>query len=335
MSPMKWRNQRRQIMNFDEKTIYTIQGKTKFSPENIEKVLRLFDILNEIFALPELSKYYALKGGTALNMFYFTIPRLSVDIDLNYQGENRDEMLENKARHEKIFQKLFQQKGYEIRRMPSEHAGGKWRLGFKNIIGQPQNLEVDLAYMLRVPLMPTELRSSQDFCGYKAENIRLLDIHELAAGKFCALLSRCKPRDLFDAHRLLNHIHWNHAKLRECFTIYAGFNKVDFSTIESLSELKFDLAQFKAQLIATLPAGSIQVSEKEYLDNLIQECQQKLQIILPFSEPEKKFLHAINHQGAIIPELVSPDPKMQENILHHPMLAWKALNVRNYLAKRK
>ena len=137
-------------MYFDEKTIYSIQEKTGFNAENIEKVLRLFDLLNNIFADPELSKYYALKGGTALNMFYFSIPRLSVDIDLNYQGENRDEMLENKSRHEKIFQKIFQEKGYEIRRMPTEHAGGKWRLAFQNMIGQNQNLEVDLAYMLRI-----------------------------------------------------------------------------------------------------------------------------------------------------------------------------------------
>ena len=321
-------------MYFDEKTICSIQEKTGFNAENIEKVLRLFDLLNNIFADPELSKYYALKGGTALNMFYFSIPRLSVDIDLNYQGENRDEMLENKSRHEKIFQKIFQEKGYEIRRMPTEHAGGKWRLAFQNMIGQNQNLEVDLAYMLRIPLMPVELRSSQDFCGYKAENIKLLDIHELAAGKFCALLSRCKPRDLFDAHMLLTHVQWNPVKLRECFTTYAGFNKIDFSKINSLGELKFDLAQFKAQLIATLPAGSVQGSEKEYLEKLIQECRQKLLIILPFSESELKFLQTINHQGIILPELVSADPKMQENILHHPMLAWKALKVKEYLAKR-
>lgn len=335
MLQMKWTRSRRKSMYFDEKAIYSIQEKTGFNTENIEKVLRLFELLNDIFADPELSQYYALKGGTALNMFYFSIPRLSVDIDLNYQGEDRNEMLKNKSGHEKLFQKIFQKKGYSIRRMPSEHAGGKWRLGFKNMIGQNQNLEVDLAYMLRVPLMPVEQRSSQDFCGYRAENIKLLDIHELAAGKFCALLSRCKPRDLFDAHKLLTSVQWNPVKLRECFTIYAGFNKMDFSSIDSLGKLKFDLAQFKAQLIATLPAGTVQTSEKEYLEYLIQECRQKLQIILPFSKSEKEFLQAINHKGEILPELVSSDKAMQENILHHPMLAWKILNVKNYLAKQK
>ena len=322
-------------MSFDEKTVWLIQEKTQFNTDNIEKVLRLLEILNEIFAHPVLNKFYALKGGTALNLFYFNIPRLSVDIDLNYQGLDRSEMLENKKEHEKIFQKLFQEKGYTVKRMPEEHAGGKWRLNYKNIMGQDQNLEVDLAYMLRVPLMTTEIRSSNDFCGFKAQNIRVLNIHELAAGKFCALLSRCKPRDLFDAHLLLHNISWNKQKLRECFTTYAAFNKDDFSQIEALGDVKFDLSQFKAQLIATLPAGSITLSPEEYLNKLISECREKLDIILPFSDSEKNFLKEVNFTGNIYPEMVSEDESMQMNIRNQPMLAWKCLNVKNYRSKQK
>ena len=322
-------------MSFDEKTVWLIQEKTQFNTDNIEKVLRLLEILNKIFAHPVLNKFYALKGGTALNLFYFNIPRLSVDIDLNYQGLDRSEMLENKKEHEKIFQKLFQEKGYTVKRMPEEHAGGKWRLNYKNIMGQDQNLEVDLAYMLRVPLMPTEIRSSNDFCGFKAQNIRVLNIHELAAGKFCALLSRCKPRDLFDAHLLLHNISWNKQKLRECFTTYAAFNKDDFSQIEALGDMKFDLSQFKAQLIATLPAGSITLSPEEYLNKLISECREKLDIILPFSDSEKNFLKEVNFTGNIYPEMVSEDESMQMNIRNQPMLAWKCLNVKNYRSKQK
>ena len=322
-------------MSFDEKTVWLIQEKTQFNTDNIEKVLRLLEILNEIFAHPVLNKFYALKGGTALNLFYFNIPRLSVDIDLNYQGLDRSEMLENKKEHEKIFQKLFQVKGYTVKRMPEEHAGGKWRLNYKNIMGQDQNLEVDLAYMLRVPLMPVEIRSSNDFCGFKAQNIRVLNIHELAAGKFCALLSRCKPRDLFDAHLLLHNISWNKQKLRECFTTYAAFNKDDFSQIDALGDMKFDLSQVKAQLITTLPAGSITLSPEEYLNKLITECRGKLDIILPFSDSENKFLQEVNFTGNIYPEMVSEDEAMQMNIRNHPMLAWKCLNVKNYRSKQK
>ena len=37
-------------MSFDEKTVWTIQKKTQFNTDNIEKVLRLLEILNKIFA---------------------------------------------------------------------------------------------------------------------------------------------------------------------------------------------------------------------------------------------------------------------------------------------
>lgn len=46
--------------------------------------------------LPEVSKEscFALKGGTAINLFYRDMPRLSVDIDLAYLPlKSRDESL--------------------------------------------------------------------------------------------------------------------------------------------------------------------------------------------------------------------------------------------------
>lgn len=50
-----------------------------------------------IQALPEIAKEkaFALKGGTAINLFYRDFPRLSVDIDLTYLPlKPRDEALE-------------------------------------------------------------------------------------------------------------------------------------------------------------------------------------------------------------------------------------------------
>ena len=52
----------------------------------LEKVLRLLELLDEIAQDPVLSQRLALKGGTALNVFYLDLDRLSVDIDLNYVG---------------------------------------------------------------------------------------------------------------------------------------------------------------------------------------------------------------------------------------------------------
>ena len=67
---------------------------TGFRPDVLEKVAQLLTLLNALRSHPFLGGKLALKGGTALNLFIFNVPRLSVDIDLNYIGtENRDGML--------------------------------------------------------------------------------------------------------------------------------------------------------------------------------------------------------------------------------------------------
>lgn len=50
----------------------------------IEKVLHLLRLLQAMNTHPFLKGKWVLKGGTALNLFLFNLPRLSVDIDLNY-----------------------------------------------------------------------------------------------------------------------------------------------------------------------------------------------------------------------------------------------------------
>ena len=57
---------------------------TGFRAEVLEKVIHLLNLLETLHKHPFLKNRLALKGGTALNLFLFDVPRLSVDIDLNY-----------------------------------------------------------------------------------------------------------------------------------------------------------------------------------------------------------------------------------------------------------
>jgi len=55
----------------------------------------LLGLLEGLRKHPYLKDRLALKGGTALNLFLFDLPCLSVDIDVNYIGSaDRDVMLE-------------------------------------------------------------------------------------------------------------------------------------------------------------------------------------------------------------------------------------------------
>ena len=87
--------------------------------------------------------------------------------------------------------------------MPDEHAGGKWYLRYKSALGHNENLELDLNFMYRVPLLPLVTADSHPIGSYQGTQVCLLDIHELAAGKLAALLSRRASRDLFDVRGLL------------------------------------------------------------------------------------------------------------------------------------
>lgn len=57
-----------------------------FRVDVLEKAIRLMELLEALRSHPYLKTRVALKGGTALNLFVFDVPRLSVDVDLNYVG---------------------------------------------------------------------------------------------------------------------------------------------------------------------------------------------------------------------------------------------------------
>ena len=59
---------------------------TGFRTDILEKVGLLMHLLEAVRSHPFLKGRLALKGGTALNLFVFDVPRLSIDIDLNKTG---------------------------------------------------------------------------------------------------------------------------------------------------------------------------------------------------------------------------------------------------------
>jgi hypothetical protein len=74
--------------------------------------------------------------------------------------------------------------------VPAEHAGGKWQLRYPSAGGQGGNLEVDVNFMFRIPLWPVKTIDSRPLGIWQAVGIQVVDVHELAAGKLCALMSR-------------------------------------------------------------------------------------------------------------------------------------------------
>lgn len=203
-----------------------------FRPDMLEKVFRLLSLLETLRSNAFLRPRVALKGGTAINLFLLQVPRLSVDIDLNYVGSgDRAVMLADKPKLEQSIQMVCVREGLTVKRVPSEHAGGKWRLSFVNTAGSSDKLEVDLNFMLRVPLWPVTTLDSKSLGPVVAKEIAVVDRHELAAGKLAALCSRHACRDIFDARELLRRTDIDRRKLRLAFVVYGGLNRKDWRTV--------------------------------------------------------------------------------------------------------
>ena len=92
-----------------------IANKQNFIRDTLEKVVRLSEALDYINSNPIMKGCLALKGGTAINLTVFHLPRLSVDIDLDYCSEgNRDEMLEQRQKISEDLKKFMQTQGYTL-----------------------------------------------------------------------------------------------------------------------------------------------------------------------------------------------------------------------------
>ena len=302
---------------------------TGFRPDVLEKAIQLLGLLEAIHSHPFLRGKLALKGGTALNLFVFDVPRLSVDIDLNYVGaEGREEMLDERPRIEEAMQAVFSREDFGIRRIPQDHAGGKWSLRYPTASGQSGRIDVDINYMYRVPLWPTTTMDSHSLGGWRATGIPVVDIHELAAGKVAALLARRKARDLFDSRLVLSIRGLDLARLRTAFVVYGAMARRDWRTV-SVEDVALDPAELSSQLVPALRISRIQGRETVgYGEDLVVECRQALDVLLPFNDAERAFLDLLLDKGKIDATLLTPDEMLQERIQAQPLLEWKAQNVR-------
>src|SRR5216683_1142228 len=116
-------------MRFDSKRFPTTAKSTGFDAGNLEKVLRLRELLNEFQKHSFLRGKLVLKGGTALNLFYLGLARLPVDIDLNYIANiGHDEMMADRADIVKAVEQITTGLGYKLQNGVDDYALREWQI---------------------------------------------------------------------------------------------------------------------------------------------------------------------------------------------------------------
>ena len=317
-------------MRFGAEDVQEHAASLGFRPDSIEKVFRLLSLLEALRSNAFLRPRVALKGGTAINLFLFDVPRLSVDLDFNYVGSaDRDTMLSDKPKVGQAIQAVCAREGLTVRWMPSEHAGGKWRLSFTNTAGSSDHLEIDLNFLLRVPLWAVTTLDSKAVGPAVAKQIAVVDRHELAAGKLAALCARNASRDIFDARELLGRHDLDPSKLRLAFVVYGGRNRKDWRSVR-VEDIQAEAPELKRELVPLLRADfrPKDAGIDLWTQTLVRETRELMASLLPLAHHEREFIERLNDAGDIEPELLTGDPAMQAIIRAQPGLRWKAFNVK-------
>lgn len=301
-----------------------------YKPENLEKVKKLLFILEQFMSLEYLRSRLVLKGGTALNLFHFDpVPRLSVDIDFNYIGDEDPEVMKTERPIiEDAISKILIQNKFEEDRKPNSYAGGKSIWKYDSVLGQKGNLEIDLNYMYRLPLWPISyisplINTETSF------SVPVLDIHELAAGKLTALFARNASRDLFDAHYLLKNCKLNEEQLRTSFVIYISMSSIPLINL-SPTQVIMDTRDIRNKLLPVLSQTDIPRKQKEielWAQNLLIELQSRLKLFLPLNANEITFINKIREEGVIEPKLITTEEYLSKIILAHPLIRRKISKV--------
>lgn len=161
-----------------------------------------------ITALPYVAeeKCFALKGGTAINLFVRNMPRLSVDIDLAYLPvEDRDTSLGAIDAALKRIEAHMRKAMYAIRVEKAVLSGTNYCIRLTIVQGRVQ-VKVEVTPVLRGSVHPPQEKELSDIAAneYGYASMQLLSFEDLYGGKLCAALDRQHPRDLFDIHYLLN-----------------------------------------------------------------------------------------------------------------------------------
>ena len=254
------------------------------NPTYVQTVNLLLDIAPTVFQTPR----FAMKGGTALNLFVQDLPRLSVDIDvvfINHQAD-RDKALAEIAQELQRIEAAIAVMGYETRTRKM-HGGDEVKL---DIFSAAAEVKVEVNVVFRGTVLPIQTRSlSEKTQALFSKNIQIpvLASAELYGSKLVAALDRQHPRDFFDVLKMYES-HGLTQEILDCFVAYlAGHNRpvheVLFSNahpIEATFKNEFvgmtsdtiqleELLHTQKRLMAELPRALTQ-NHKNFLTSLLE-----------------------------------------------------------------
>jgi len=279
--------------------------------EYVDTVRWLLAVAPAVFRPPR----FALKGGTALNLFVQDMPRLSVDIDLVFTDHtlDREAALKAIAADLKSIKSEISAMGHRAD-LPTTKGGDEVKL---IIEGNGVRVKVEVNFVFRGTVLPVVQRplisTAQDIFTTDI-TLPVLDTAELYGGKLVAAMDRQHPRDIFDVLKMTERFGWQPSFV-DCFVAYlAGHNR---PVHEVLFPKKLPLEPAFTNEFVGMTRDGVAL-------DLLKETQERLIAQLPrtLSTSHREFLLS----------LVRAEPEWElmpfNHLQHLPALQWKLLNLR-------
>ena len=315
-------------MRYNKEEILKVANKYNFQRDIFEKTLRIKNIIDFFQIDNVLKNHFLLKGGTAINLVFLNLPRLSVDIDMDYYpNDDKNNMLINREKITEIIKEYMIEQDYQLSNIRHSHSLDSYVFRYKNAGGNNDVLKIELNYSLRAHvLLPSILPIVSDAFGIKTL-VRTVNPIEVYASKINALFNRAASRDLYDVYNLTKLYYGKIEKdfLRKIVLFYgviSSKNSDNYLDLNSIDKISF--SRIKSELFPTL---TIRETRKTFdLEVVKGEVKSYLKELLNLTKNEKEFLEKFKI-GIYEPELLFDNVEIINRIKKHPMALWKVYKI--------
>ena len=306
-------------MNYSKEYISRLGTETGFISSNIEKVLRLLDVLNYVFnELDSEHQKLVLKVGTAINLLMTSLSRLSVDIDLDYIGFLEKEKVE--IDREEILNRIDSfmiKEGYSISLKSRESKILTSRTySYTNAFGNKDNIKVEINFIDRIHIF-SDISKTVTYFNREIE-LHIPKEEELFAMKICALIDRHKPRDLFDVYMLIDCLYFlNKVNLKRLIIFYLSLDNkfvINDKLYNSLNIISQSSIMKELQPVLVRGHNFDFVTAKDKVISFLKE-------LLILDDKEKNYLKEFS-KGYYYPNLLF-NGKEVDRAYKHPMAIWR------------
>ena len=288
-----------------------------------EAYRRQVSLLVQVLPFVAEEECFALKGGTAINLFVRDLPRLSVDIDLTYAplADRESSLTAIDAAMKRIADRISA--GVPRSLVQTGQAEGSDKITKLNVRTPDAQVKLEVTPVLRGCVYPPEKKSVsarvEDEFGFA--EMQLVSFPDLYAGKIVAALDRQHPRDLFDVRDLLANEGIDD-ELRKAFIVYI------LSHNRPMGEV---LAPTRKDISHEFERGFLGMTEIPVtLDELLDTRQQIIAEIVGNMPPAHKEMLVSFKAG-------EPDWSLLgvPNVEHLPAVRWRMENLAKLTQERR